>query len=301
MLQLHIIECLDGVWITGFTGPILYQVNGESAQMHRSVGYKDWALFKAFPVKITKKIDQKKINERFELKDKTLVSESRPLVVAAGRDEDYDLEPVEPYSDLAPLYEYKYDLSEEKYEEIPFTVENHQKVNAHLTDFAKLNIEGVKPTNYTLDQLMTPALLLEFRPNYLTSKQVLEIIRNHVKRHIDPTKSKIVSDYDFHFKVDKIIHLDEKEAYQANIAGWKAKKPKYETRYRDTRSLTILDIASESKWGPVIPEAISGTNFAELKAKVQSLLKNIMTIVNQTATECPHCEGRGVHFDTVKL
>jgi hypothetical protein len=298
MLKLHVIECLDGFWVKGCDG--WHKINNESAQQHKSISYESWALFKSFPTKVTRKVDQKRINERCELKDKTLACEARPLVVAVDRDEDYKPIPVEPFSDLAPLYEYKYDLTEETYQEVPFEVERHDKVNTHLTDHTKLNIEGVKPQNYTLDQLMNPAILLEFRPNYLSGKQVFDIIRAHVKRHIDPTKAKVVSDYDFHFKVDKIIHLSDKEAYQADISGWKAKKPKYETRYRDTRNLTILDIATETRWAPCLPEAISAENFTSLKAKVESLLKNIMDTINQTTKECAHCKGRGVLFDVVK-
>lgn len=306
-LQIEVIEAKDGVLVKSPYGLThSHTINDMAIRPAGSANYHQWYWCEGVPVIIRPPDKVSHINHRFELNDKSLFVEDKiPLVLEAERqlnDEDrYEWCIIDSrYLNVIGLYSLKYDTVTEKSAPVEFVITSHQKVDAKIGDFSKLNIHGQIPQSYTLDNLLNPNPVLQFRPKFLTGKQLFDIIRASVKANIDTSVAEITSDYDFSFTVQKKIQLTEEEAYQANVAGFKAKKPKYETRYRDDRKIKILEIATESKWGKVLPN-LTADNFEELDAKVRLLVKDIIKTINQPIKDCPHCKGAGVLFDVVKI
>ncbi len=299
-LEIKVIEAKDGTLVSKLRSDD-YKVNDAAVKIAGTVNYDTWYWCAGVPTKIQPPDVQKRFNHRYELIDKSLSVDDRiPVKVEAVEHPSYSWIIHPDYARLESLYKLTYDIALEIQPPTEFTIIKHDKVNARIGDFSKLNIHGQVPKSYTLDELLNPAPVLQFRPKYLTSKQVFDIIRASVKANLDPRYAKISSDYDFHFKVDKRVELTVEEAYTVDVSGFKSKKPKYETRYRDSRNVTILDIATEPKWGPVCPD-IKADNFAELDTKVRLLVADIVKTINTPVKDCSCCKGVGVIFEKVEL
>lgn len=176
----------------------------------------------------------------------------------------------------------------ERQEDVSFTIETIATVSSNW-EF----VHAPKGVQYlTVDEIENHLVMLQDKPCSLSVKESYNIIREYVKLNFDRNNAVIESDYDFHFKVGKKIQLCKTESYKV-ITDAFSKRPKEITNYRDTRNITVLDIATEKKWGPLC-EAFTGKNHAELNDNIKKYLTTIMEDINRPLKDCPTCRGKGV-------
>ena len=193
------------------------------------------------------------------------------------------------------LYEYKYDLTEEKREDVEFSIE----IIATIDDF---KIEKKKYKSYPvsiLDEITTRPLLLDTKPCKLSCSETYKIIREYIKTNIDHNWATIHSDYDFCFSVEKLIVLDEPEKYSVDINNMnffsnRKRKPKYETRYRKYRNIKIFEMAPSSYQSYPVVKPFVGENYDDLVKNIEEYLSKLMPKINEPLIDCPHCKGAGV-------
>lgn len=147
-----------------------------------------------------------------------------------------------------------------------------------------------------VDQIETHPALLQDRPCSLSAEDSYAIIREHVKKHIDPKCARVISDYDFCFRVNKIVKT-EPTAYERCLNP-KAKNPRYATCYSTRREVAAIAIAPKPRDNCIVVDPFRGASYADLKANIDRYLADLMAEINKPASDCPHCKGAGVIFGT---
>lgn len=276
--------------------------------------HQNWLKLKKIPTKITSKNPQKRINQRFEIKDPSMVSERIPACIPeseAGENKSYDeFVWYDKYKMFSSLYSHKEDLAPESFTEHEFKLNIICKID-RIEDYGDFsftvfrtrwesegttNITKKSAQNYLIETIIFPDIILPSRPCYLSSKQSFDIVRFHVKTKLDPRYAKITSDYAFCFAVSKVISLSEEESYMCDVSRLKSKRPKYETKYRDTRDVKIFEMSHEeaSYKGYTVFPGFKGSNQKDLEFKIQTFLDELMIKINTPMEDCPNCKGRGV-------
>lgn len=159
--------------------------------------------------------------------------------------------------------------------------------------------EITEPNTPLINQIIVPNLLIHETECYLSSHEMYQIVRKHIKENIDLNVAAITSDYDFCFEVCKLIELWKPEEFRSNLNEFTKKKPKYETRYRNSRKVIAFSMTySPKKYEgyPVIPE-FRGDSWEDLREKVQDYLDKIMKGINEPLRDCPHCKGMGIFIN----
>lgn len=275
-----------------------------------------WYYVDKRPTKIEKIIPPKKINFRFELIKPEMASDEIPKVIpqeeATVWDYDsYSWEWIEKWKHLSSLYELKWDLTEETYEELDFEIVDSIEMNgvAEHKGFSypvyksQWKRNGTKQitekdtVNCLADRLFFPSLILPDRPVKLSKKQTYDIIRYHVQTHIDPKIVSITSDYDFCFTVTKRIPLSEEEQYQVDVSKLNSKKPKWTTKTRRERKIVAFEMAPKPYQKYTVVEPFEGDNWTDLREKIEKFLTELMIKINKPLKDCPHCNGDGVVED----
>ncbi|MNH75640.1 hypothetical protein D3C73_278900 [compost metagenome] len=246
---------------------------------------KDWYEIKDVPNSIQRRIPSERINERYELKEIHYNTGLPKVLHYSDFDEDTGA-----YESVYGLYELKYELTEPGLEDIEFEL----IVIAELDDFEIIR------SDYTLqhsilDQIATHPILLSTKPCKLSRADSYRIVRNYIKNHIDSRWAKITSDYDFCFTVSKEI-AHEPEEYRVDVGK---RKPKYETRYRRTRTAKVYEVAPSSYNSYPVIEPFEGRNEEDLKQNIQKFLDELMSVINKPLIECEHCKGYGVILNEV--
>ncbi len=238
---------------------------------------KDWYKLPHIPSKIEVKGANKYENKRYELKAGFPVSKLTPEIIL---EKDWDED-----SEISGLYAYMYDTIEGELESIDFEIEL-------LSEEENFYIENpkYKATPTLLTSLTVHPTLHSERPCNLTGEQFYGIIRNHVKLNINPRYAKVTSDYDFCFTVKKVIP-HEAESYTVDVGK---RKPKYETRYRRQREITIFETAPKIYNSYPVQKGIEGKNQKDLENKVEEYLDELMEKINKPLIECKGCKGLGV-------
>lgn len=145
-----------------------------------------------------------------------------------------------------------------------------------------------------VDQIETHPALLQDKPCSLSRKDSYDIIREHVKRHIDRDFARVSSDYDFCLVVRK--HVETEPTPYERCINPNARKPKYKTDYRSHREVIVLAIAPKPYEKCEVVEPFMGENHKDLKEKIESYLTNLMAEINRPVKDCQHCKGAGVIF-----
>ncbi|MGG1659584.1 hypothetical protein [Brevibacillus sp. NRS-1366] len=245
---------------------------------------KSWYEVKTVPTKAERKVAPERINERYELKAGYPESELTPKVIYERYiDEDSQ------YAEVIGLYEKKFELSEETYEELQFEI----NVIEELDQFEITQQQYDLRFNF-LDTLNYHPVLLPTRPCKLTKEESYKIIRDYIKHNIDSRYAYVSSDYDFCFTVKKRIELYKQESYQVDVNQNTRKKPKYETRYRKTRDVTIFEVAPKAYQSYPIVQEFKGENEKDLQNNIDNYLSELINEINRPYTECVHCKGYGV-------
>ena len=272
--------------------------DGESPQKTFA---KNWLFIKKFPTKIEEKHSDKRVNIRYELKDKSMESENFPLTI---QNLDYE-------DKLYPFYEYKYDIEKGGYFEVTPII----KTIAEVKDFQipeVFEFEGTHKFNYSeqtytitsanlehqlLDKITFPDLLLHLKPSKISSEDLYCIVRKYIRENIDKAQAKITSDYDFCFTVKKIIPLYEiqKYTYTNPFESTKKKRQKIHHGVQKYSEHTVWEMTSkkDNYSGYSIIEGITAKNQDELKSKIDLFLKDLIYKINKPFIACKHCEGKG--------
>ncbi|RNB59353.1 hypothetical protein EDM57_04215 [Brevibacillus gelatini] len=245
---------------------------------------KSWYELKSIPNKVERRVPPQRINERYELKAGFPESELTPKII----NEKY-IDEDSPYAEVIGLYEKKFELTEETYEEIPFEI----NIIEELDQFEITKQEYELKYNF-LDLLNTHPVLLPTKPCKMTRKDSFNIIRKYIRENIDQRYAKIDADYDFVFRVKKKIELYEPFEYEVNLNQGTRRKPNFVKRYRNTKEITILEISPDVKKDYEPATEFSGENEQDLKNKINTYLQELIAEINRPYVECKHCQGYGV-------
>lgn len=276
-----------------------------------------WFLINNYPKVITKEVSQPNINKRYELIDKEqfpnlpkVIKQEDAVIQESCSENDYTTIYTKDFAKVQSLYEFKSDpqppidepiefvfivIGEMKEipDVIPFRYEVQRTEWKHEGTTFLTNYDIVKNL---LDKIVTPPILMHTVPCFLTSEQSYKIIRQYVVSNIDHNVAKITSDYDFCFTVRKIIKLAENEEYTIDQNRFTKRKPKYVTRYRNSREVTIFEMTWSPKcYGGYTPiKGFEGKDEKDLKKNVDIFLKDLIAKINEPLVECSHCKGLGV-------
>lgn len=277
-----------------------------------------WFSIKVIPVKIEREERQPNTNYRFELIDPSFESSLflRTFVCKDVADWiDYEWVWKPEYAKLRSLYKLVSDPQPSVLVEVPFKLNLVLELQEELLPSGAFSYsvpktqyrhEGMtaiteKDVKYQIiDQIVFPNIVLPTKPCKLSSLQTYNIIREHVKSNIKSSVAEITSDYDFCFTVKKKIKLVEPEKFTVDVNNSlfssRKKKPKLETRFNNTRAVTIFEMTHDKaayKEYPII-EGFKGENHLDLKEKIDFYLESLMDVINSPIEDCVHCSGRGV-------
>jgi len=272
-----------------------------------------WFRTESKPHKIQTLIKQEPQNQRWELKDKSLIGKFKEIYLANEVMEDYDYS--DDFIEIKGLYEFKKDILPDILQDLEFEIleileieefkepvgfkykRSGQWSNQKYPDVTEMDVK------YDLvSQLLNPSIILHEHPCRLSVKESYDIVRAHVKENINPKVSEITSDYDFCFTVKKKIPLAKPYKYEfdANSLSSRKKKPKIETRIVDKKSVEIFEMC-HAKYGGYTPiNPFLGESLEDLKMNIDSYLENLMLIINEPVRECSNCSGAGVVFNEIK-
>lgn len=290
--KFKVIDCGDYVYISSEdrwqSGLSCYLFDGQSADRTNKA---EWYKLSRIPSEILMRQKDKRVNERFELKAGYSPTELMPSIITM------DMYHSEEYDEVIGLYNRKYDTEKGGFEPIEFEIS---------VIYSRKDFEFI-PNKYDakvdlLTQIEYPEEAYQDRPCQLSSEQMFTIIRNHVKRNIDPRCAKVAADYDFHFEVTRSIGLSDpytKLVDANNSWANKKRKPKWVTHTIATKEATILNIKSkpsDSDYGKdcCLAPVITGENYEDLTRKVDQYLDELMASINKKYCECTNCKGWGV-------
>lgn len=269
---------------------------------------KNWLVIARYPTIIQKKVNGARINKRWEINDKEMVSAKLPEVIYADDAECFDCD-----SDFrfANLYNYNYDQEPDTLED----VEIEWELILDVPDFQeppKVEFSGIHKLDYKdvpyvinndhikhqiLDEMLFPEILLHSRPASFDSKTVYDITRKYILEHINPATAKITSNYDFCFEVKKLIplHSPEKIIYHNIFARTKREREKLHTTIKEYKEYPIFEMthAQERYKGYTVIPDMSAESEEALNEKMNMWLTTLMEEINKPLSECPHCKGIG--------
>jgi hypothetical protein len=204
--------------------------------------------------------------------------------------------------------EYRVETEEEKvpYEESK-VFEEDLKDAAEFVGYTTAGWEKkqikVTPLAATVHAAFYPEVMLPNKACALTSDQMYDIIRNHIRENIDGAYAHITSDYDFCFTVKKKLKIPtENRTYDANLFS-RSKKVKL-VKYQVTdREYEIFEMTPESRKynGYTVISGITADNHDDLKEKLDSILHKLTEAINAPLASCFHCNGTGVTSDEQKI
>lgn len=279
--------------------------------------HKNWFFIPQEPERIEKLVSQPHINYRYVLIDPTMESDKIPAVMVredvAEITEDYGWQLRDEYSHLKSLYRIEYDEQPDKLADaeclfrIVLELDEIVQFNgfSYPAQLGRYRSDGMgkitqdSVTNQLLDRILFPDIVLPSRPCELSSKQMYQIVREHIKQHINNDVAFVDSDHDFCFSVKKRIELREpywlkKEILKQN--GRSYKKRRYRENFIKSRTTQIFEMTySPKNYGEYTPiPGMRGDNWDNLRQKIDAYLEKLMTLINTPLKDCPHCNGMGV-------
>lgn len=246
--------------------------------------HKEWFQLSKIPELVQKSKSGEQTNIRYELRD-THLNTGLPKVLQS-KDFNEDGE----YEAVYGLYDRKYDMTESTLESIEFKLH----VIEELDEFEIVKSE-FNPQYPLLDRIQMHSILLPTRPCKLSREESYAIVRQYIKANIDLRYATVTSDYDFCLSVSKKIE-HEPEAYRVDVGK---RKPKYETRYRRSRTVEIYRTSPKGYEKYPMIEAFEGKSLEDLKNNVQVFLDELMKKINEPLKECQHCKGYGAILDEI--
>ncbi len=264
--------------------------------------HKDWSFIFPVPKKVSRLVNQPNINHRFVLIDDSLVCTKIPLTIRkddAGETRKTCEGDKFFWKDELAIYQSLYvevsDTQPDREEQLEFTFTVLFKVGDILPPplfvYPKVS---VLPEHQELDKIIFPTVLLHETPSRLSSKASYDIVRQHVKTHIDPKVATLQSDYDFCFAVNKIIPLAE--PHTVYLTETRGSRKITTPKLISVKSLPCFEMtySPENYKGYTPIQGFEGRDESELKIQIDTYLTDLMAIINKPLRECPQCKGNGV-------
>lgn len=270
---------------------------------------RNWVKVDSVPSTVEKLVSQPNINHRYELIEKEIASEKIPLVLKREEAKRFDAYEhywkwKDEYRHLSSLYEEVSDEQPPKMVEVDFEYVQISEIE-EIKDAAGFSYtvsrsrqwshEGTRELTYEdvehqlVDRIMFPDIMLSSKPSKLSSSQMYDIVRQHIKQNINLEVATITSDYAFCFAVEKLIETGDPYKKKGN---WnRGGKP-----YRTRRGVKVFEMTCERenyKGYTPIP-SMTGRNIEELKEKVDKYCRELMEEINKPFVDCEHCNGEGV-------
>lgn len=263
-------------------------INGENP---KRAHVKNWFVIDEMPVSIKKQMPDIRKYNQWKLIDPDMESKALPLTV------EYDELSFD--DSIADLYSAEYEVVPGKLVDMPFEVEVITEVkNFRLppkVDYKAERKRGYRTveviidnTNFEhqlLDKLIIPEILLHEYPCKLSSQELYQIVRQHVKENIDPVHAKVTSDYDFCFKVSKVVQIygpgqvDHNKLMNGTFSQKKA--------ILAEKEFVIFEMTPENQlykgYTPI--KGMSANNQTELKEKIDKFLDELMKFINEPTGE----------------
>lgn len=277
------------------------EINGQKA---KPTFKKNWFSVESKPITVSRKETNIYINKRFELKDKSL-SDKFKDVYAENEVMNSNHQYYGWFDGIMGLYEFKQDLQDARYIDIPFEFEEILEIEVfkepskfNYKCVGKHDIVGyVSNENVKYDfisSIITPDIIKHELPCKLSQKDTYDIIRAYIKDNINPNVAEITSDYDFCFEVKKKIKLAKEHKYQVDVNFLNKRKPKYETRVSTTKLISIFKMCPKPYDSYPVISPFEGSNQDELKTNIDEYLNHLISVINEPLKECSCCNGTGV-------
>lgn len=162
-------------------------------------------------------------------------------------------------------------------------VENWQPVRSDFT-----------PSFSLIDKIAVHPDLLRNCPCSIDSKQLYNIVREHIKSNIDPKVAQMSLEYDSCLRVDKRIKLADTREERVDVSSYRARKPKMVTKHIVQRTSTIFECCHTPHQSYPVIKPLWANNQQELQEVLDNYLKELMAKINEPLVDCPHCKGLGV-------
>jgi hypothetical protein len=229
------------------------------------------------PVKATKKERDQKVFKQYRIKAGYPISELTPETLSSI-DED---------SEIIGLYTPEYDTIEGGYVNVELEVEYLGETTNILIDKPKYPM-----SRFIIDQINTHPVLHDELPCFINGKQLYVVVREFIKKNIDPKYARITSDYDFCLTVSKVIAHEPIEK-QGTRQVSKRKTVPYNYYVRE-RLVKCFETSPEGYSNYPKMQGITAKSAVELEKEVDKYCQDLIDMINEPLKECPHCSGRGV-------
>lgn len=269
---------------------------------------KNWLKIKQYPTTIQRLESKENINYRYEIDDVGLISDKLPLIILCNDKDNYS-------ENIFSLYSYKSDPQEPELKDVKckfdivmevnnFKISTEIKYDAVRKAFSsekglttEYQITNENINHQLFDKMIFPEIMLHTRPCSISSQDLFNLVRQHIKTNIDNKVAKITSDYNFCFSVKKLIPLLEPETVSYTNMFARTKKERNKIKY-STKTFKEVDIFEmthdrENYSGYTTIQPIFADSELELKNKIDEFLSNLMEIINKPLELCLHCKGTG--------
>ena len=282
--------------------------DGEKAQ---SSFAKNWYIINNYPKKIERKEPDQKINKKYILKNPEMESKALQLKLEyqpcsnENLKKNYECDYCN--NPICNFYELEYNVKEGNFIDanvklnLIFKINNFNfppKINYYSQKKNKgRTITNVDFKHQLLDKIIIPEVMLHEYPCQISSEDLYDIVRQHIKSNINQKHAKITKNYDFCFAVAKLIplYIPQKDAYKKTLAKTQTQRQKIYDGVKEFQEYCIFSMTSEKekyKGYPVI-KSISAKSEKALKEKIDKYLNELIAFINEPLVECEHCKGRG--------
>lgn len=267
--------------------------------------HKNWLEINCYPEKVERLISGEHSNKRYELKDAELESKKYPLSIQYAERDVID------EGIRESLYEYKYDIVPDYTSPVEVDlvmmceVENFQEspdfsypaIRRNGFNDERYVVKNANIQHSLIDCIILPEPLRSASPCEISSKEIYDIVRQHVKDNINPKLARITSDYDFCFTVKKIIPLLKPHtySYQDIFARTKKQRSKLHFKTDTSKEIEIFQMTHdrENYKGYTPIKGFKAANEWELKEMIDNFLSTLMQTIHSPIEQCPHCDGSG--------
>ncbi|MEQ2025383.1 hypothetical protein ABLB84_06240 [Xenorhabdus szentirmaii] len=266
---------------------------------------KNWFEIPTYPEKVEILVTGERKNKRFKLKDKELQSSKLPLEIPYNESDKFDKDV------LDSLYSLAYEITPDYLVSINVDFNLVCEVD-NFKDAPEFKYPAVRKYNFSdqqyvvtnqnithslIDCIITPEPLRANSYCEISSKEMYDLVRQHVKDNINPKLARITSDYDFCFEVKKIIPLLEPYTYSYRDVFARTKKQREKIHFKTATSkeITIYQMThNQSNYKNYTAiTGFSASNEWKLKEMIDNFLSELMNTIHTPIEQCSYCNGTG--------
>ena len=187
------------------------------------------------------------------------------------------------------------------------TASNGTQVDINNAAFAHevLTLLSAATTQEDLLYLLTPPFARYTLPVSVDSRSAYRIIRNFVKRNIDPKCAAITSDYDFCFDVSKLVQHNPitRKHEVLNNQSKSYRPPRFREVVTTAEKVKVFEMthAGEKYKGYTVHPGFKSDNLQDLVNNVTRYLTELIEAINSKTERCECCDGKGVVITSFKF